>query len=243
MTVMTGAEIVIESLKKENVKDIFGYPGGAVIPIYDVLYDSSINHYLTRHEQGAAHAADGYARSTGKVGVCIATSGPGATNLITGLATAYMDSVPMVAFTGQVPTAFIGRDAFQEADIRGISLPVTKHNYLVTDVKDLAATIKEAFHVARSGRPGPVLIDLPKDVSLAETEFEYPETVNIEGYDYGENEVTIKNYSENEGILEVLIENGIVSEPKGYVDNGYVTVPVCDLLIEGEYIGYCKITS
>ncbi|MFW6006678.1 MAG: biosynthetic-type acetolactate synthase large subunit [Halanaerobiales bacterium] len=182
MSTMTGAEIVVESLKKENVDKIFGYPGGAVIPIYDVLYDSSVDHYLTRHEQGAAHAADGYARTTGKVGVCIATSGPGATNLVTGLATAYMDSVPIVAFTGQVSTDVIGTDAFQEADTRGITLPITKHNFLVTDVKDLARTIKEAFYLARSGRPGPVLIDLPKDVSNAETEFEYPDEVDIDGY-------------------------------------------------------------
>ncbi|MFW6238255.1 MAG: biosynthetic-type acetolactate synthase large subunit [Halanaerobiales bacterium] len=182
MSTLTGAEIVIESLKEEDVEIIFGYPGGAVIPIYDVLYDSELEHYLTRHEQAAAHAADGYARSTGKVGVCIATSGPGATNLVTGLATAYMDSSPVVAFTGQVPTEMIGSDAFQEADTRGITLPITRENYLVTDVEDLAKTIKEAFYLARTGRPGPVLIDLPKDVSLAETEYRYPKKVNLPGY-------------------------------------------------------------
>ncbi len=183
MAVLTGAEIVVESLKNENVDKIFGYPGGAVIPIYDVLYDTpSIQHYLTRHEQGAAHAADGYARSTGKVGICIATSGPGATNLVTGLATAYMDSVPIIAFTGQVPTHLIGRDAFQEADTRGITMPITKHNYLVTEVEDLAETIKEAFYLARTGRPGPVLIDLPKDVSQAKTEYNYPKSISVDGY-------------------------------------------------------------
>ncbi len=182
MSILTGAEILIESLKEERVDTIFGHPGGAVIQIYDAIYKSDINHFLTRHEQGAAHAADGYARSTGKVGVCLATSGPGGTNLVTGLATAYMDSVPLVAFTGQVATNLIGKDAFQEADIRGISLPVTKHNYLVTDVKDLAQTIKEAFYIARTGRPGPVLIDFPKDVATSSTEFNYPDKVDLRGY-------------------------------------------------------------
>nr|WP_264180140.1 biosynthetic-type acetolactate synthase large subunit [Desulfurispirillum indicum] len=146
------------------------------------MYDSDINHILTRHEQGAAHAADGYARSTGKVGVCMATSGPGATNLVTGIATAYMDSVPMVVFTGQVPTAAIGNDAFQEADIVGITRPIVKHNYLVQDISELATTIKEAFHIASTGRPGPVLVDIPKDVIHAQYEFSYPEEVNIPGY-------------------------------------------------------------
>lgn len=183
MSKLTGAEILIESLKKEGVKDLFGYQGGAVIPIFDVLYtEEEIDFYLVRHEQAAAHAADGYARSTGKVGVCIATSGPGATNLVTGIATAYMDSIPMVAFTGQVPTSMIGNDAFQEADIVGITRPITKHNYLVKDTKDLARTVKEAFHIARSGRPGPVLIDLPKNVTTGEAEFKYPEEVDILGY-------------------------------------------------------------
>ncbi|MDD5495797.1 MAG: biosynthetic-type acetolactate synthase large subunit [Candidatus Omnitrophica bacterium] len=179
---MTGAKILIESLKKEGVEVIFGYPGGVVLPIFDSLYDAPIKFILVRHEQGAAHAADGYARATGKVGVCIATSGPGATNLVTGLATAYMDSVPMVAFTGQVKTFLIGNDAFQEADITGITRPITKHNFLVKDVKELARTIKEAFHIAKTGRPGPVLIDLPVDVQQAEAEFLYPEKVEIRGY-------------------------------------------------------------
>jgi len=179
---ISGARIVCESLSKEGVDVVFGYPGGAVIDLYDALLEYPIRHVLVRHEQGAAHAADGYARTTGKVGVCIATSGPGATNLVTGLATAHMDSVPLVAITGQVPTGMVGRDAFQETDITGITLPITKHNYLVTDVNELACTIKEAFHIARTGRPGPVLIDLPKDVQQATAEFQYPERVHIPGY-------------------------------------------------------------
>ncbi len=182
MTVMNGAQILVESLMKEDVEVVFGYPGGTVIFIYDALYDSSLKHYLTRHEQGAIHAADGYARTTGKVGVCIATSGPGSTNLVTGLANAYMDSVPLVAITGQVDSQVIGKDAFQEADIRGITLPVTKHNFLVTDINDLARTIKEAFYIARTGRPGPVLVDLAKDVTACEAEFSYPEEVDLPGY-------------------------------------------------------------
>ena len=182
MAMMSGAEILIECFKKEGVTDIFGYPGGAVIPIFDKIYDSDINFYLVRHEQGAAHMADGYARATGKTGVCIATSGPGATNLVTGIATAYMDSIPMVAFTGQVKTDLIGNDAFQEADLVGITRPITKHNYLVKDVKDLARIVREAFHIASTGRPGPVLIDLPVDVSLAKCEFLYPKEVDIRGY-------------------------------------------------------------
>jgi acetolactate synthase-1/2/3 large subunit len=181
----TGAEIVWECLVREGVHVVFGYPGGATLPTYDALnkYRDKIHHVLVRHEQGAAHAADGYARVSGKVGVCIAISGPGATNLVTGLATAMMDSVPMVAITGQVNTSAIGGDAFQETDITGISLPVTKHTYMVTDVKDLAPTIREAFYIARTGRPGPVLIDLPKDVQNAKTEFVYPtEPINLPGY-------------------------------------------------------------
>ncbi len=179
---LTGAEMVIEALKRENVEIIFGIPGGAMIPVYDALYKSDLKHILTRHEQGAAHAADGYARATGKVGVCFATSGPGATNLTTGLATAYMDSVPVVAFTGQVPTSLIGTDAFQETDATGITMPITKYNFLVKDIKELPHVIKEAFYIARSGRPGPVLVDLPKDIQNAEGEFDYPDNITIEGY-------------------------------------------------------------
>ncbi len=167
----TGAEIVIESLKFHGVDLLFGYPGGTIMPVYDALYRSSLKHILARHEQGACHAADGYARATGKVGVVIATSGPGATNLVTGLATAYMDSVPLIAITGQVPTFAIGTDSFQEADIYGITIPITKYNYLVKDVSKLAETFAEAFYLARHGRPGPVLIDIPKDIQLAITEY------------------------------------------------------------------------
>ena len=158
---MSGSKAIIESLRMENVEVIFGYPGGQVLPLYDELYDADIRHILVRHEQAAAHAADGYARATGKVSVCLATSGPGATNLVTGIATAYMDSVPMVAITGQVPRPLIGNDAFQEANITGITLPITKHNYLVQDTKDIPRIFKEAFYIAGTGRPGPVLIDVP----------------------------------------------------------------------------------
>lgn len=179
---LSGARIVCESLVREGVEVIFGYPGGAVINIYDALPDYPLRHVLVRHEQAAAHAADGYARATGKVGVCFATSGPGATNLVTGIATAHLDSSPIVAITGQVPSAYIGKDAFQEVDVTGITQPITKHNYLVTDVRELPRVMKEAFHIARTGRPGPVLIDIAKDAQQAETEFEYPETVDLPGY-------------------------------------------------------------
>ncbi len=174
---------MVECLEREGVEIMFGIPGGQAIPLFDALYDSKkIRTILTRHEQGAAHMADGYSRSTGKTGVCIATSGPGATNLVTGLATAYMDSIPMVAITGQVATHLIGNDAFQEADITGITRPVTKHNYLVKDIKDLAGIIREAFYIAKAGRPGPVLIDIPVDVSRGETEFVWPEKVELRNY-------------------------------------------------------------
>ncbi|GAW66818.1 acetolactate synthase [Geoanaerobacter pelophilus] len=180
---MNGARILLECLKREGVDTIFGYPGGTVINLYDELFSfKEIRHILPRHEQAGVHAADGYARATGKVGVAIATSGPGATNTITGIATAYMDSIPMVIITGQVPTALIGNDAFQEADIIGITRPCTKHNFLVKDVKDLPTIMKKAFYIARTGRPGPVLVDLPKDVQMAQAEFKYPETVEIRGY-------------------------------------------------------------
>jgi acetolactate synthase-1/2/3 large subunit len=180
----SGAEILIESLKQEGVDVIFGFPGGAVLKIYDALlqYSEEIRHFLVRHEQGAVHAADGYARSSGKVGVCLVTSGPGATNTVTGIATAYMDSVPLVILTGQVNTMLIGNDAFQEADIVGITRPCTKHNYLVKDIKDLALTIKQAFHLARTGRPGPVLVDLPKDVMADSAEFSYPSKIKMRSY-------------------------------------------------------------
>ena len=181
---LSGAEIILECLTREGVDTIYGHPGGAILPTYDAMTRyPHIHHVLCRHEQGASHMADGYARATGKVGVAIATSGPGATNLVTGIATAMMDSSPIVCFTGQVPTAAIGSDAFQECDVTGVTLPVTKHNYLVTNVEELAYTIKEAFFLARSGRPGPVLVDVPKDVQNARTEFHYPETpVTLPGY-------------------------------------------------------------
>ncbi|MBT1070474.1 biosynthetic-type acetolactate synthase large subunit [Pelotalea chapellei] len=180
---MNGARIMLECLKKEGVDTVFGYPGGTVINIYDELFSfKEIRHILPRHEQAGTHAADGYARATGKVGVAIATSGPGATNTVTGIATAYMDSIPMVIVTGQVPTALIGNDAFQEVDIIGITRPCTKHSFLIKDVKDVAMIMKKAFYIARSGRPGPVLVDLPKDVQIAQTEFIYPESVDIRGY-------------------------------------------------------------
>ncbi|HWQ72094.1 MAG TPA: biosynthetic-type acetolactate synthase large subunit [Desulfitobacteriaceae bacterium] len=180
--IMTGAEAIIESLKKEDVEVVFGYPGGAVLTLYDALYKAKFNHVLTKHEQGAVHAADGYARATGKAGVCIVTSGPGATNLVTGIATAYMDSIPLVAITGQVAVSLIGRDSFQEADICGITTPVTKHNYLVKKAEDLPRVIKEAFYIARTGRPGPVVIDIAKDVFAATLDYTYPETVRLRGY-------------------------------------------------------------
>ncbi len=182
---LSGAEIIMECLLRESVDVMFGYPGGAILPTYDAmtLYNDRIHHVLVRHEQGASHMADGYARATGDVGVCIATSGPGATNLVTGLATAMMDSSPIVAITGQVPIPAIGSDAFQETDVTGVTLPVTKHNYLVTDVNELAYIMKEAFHIARTGRPGPVLVDVPKDVQIAKTEFIYPEgDIVLPGY-------------------------------------------------------------
>ena len=179
---MKGSEILLESLKREGVEVMFGYPGGQVLPIFDSLYDSDIKFILTRHEQGAAHAADGYARATGKVGVCLATSGPGATNLVTGIANAYMDSIPMVAITGQVKTFLIGNDAFQEADVTGITRPITKHNYLVKDIKDLTRSIREAFYIASTGRPGPVLIDIPSDIQLMDTEFIWPQDIQMRSY-------------------------------------------------------------
>ena len=178
----TGAQILLESLRREGVEVVFGFPGGAVIDIYDLLPRYPLRHVLARHEQGAIHAADGYARATGKVGVCLVTSGPGATNAVTGIATAYMDSVPVVIITGQVPTPLIGNDAFQEVDIVGITRPCTKHNYLIKDVRDLAGVIKEAFYLAATGRPGPVLIDLPKDIQQAVTEYVYPETIKMRSY-------------------------------------------------------------
>ena len=180
---MTVAEALMRSLEKEGVDLIFGYPGGAILPVYDALYHHThIRHVLVRHEQGAVHAADGYARVTGKVGVCMATSGPGATNLVTGIANAYMDSIPLVVFTGQVPTMQIGTDSFQEVDIQGITIPITKHNFLVKDPHTFPTVVKHAFHIASTGRPGPVLIDIPKDVAQSTISFKYPTEVKLRGY-------------------------------------------------------------
>ena len=179
----TGAKLLVESLQREGVDTLFGYPGGQILPVYDELYDSPLRHILVRHEQAAAHAADGYARASGRVGVCIATSGPGACNLVTGLATAYMDSVPVVAITGQVPTYMLGNDAFQESDIQGITMPVTKHNYLVKETAEIPRVVKEAFYIAGTGRQGPILIDLPKDVNTKEVrEPRVPDVVKLRGY-------------------------------------------------------------
>ncbi|MDD4178577.1 MAG: biosynthetic-type acetolactate synthase large subunit [Candidatus Margulisbacteria bacterium] len=180
---LTGAQALLESLHNEGVDIIFGYPGGVVLPLYDAMFaDKRVKHILVRHEQGAAHAADGYARATGKVGVCLATSGPGATNLTTGIANAHMDSIPMVAITGQVATPLLGRDSFQEADVTGITMPISKHNYLIKKVEDLPRVIKEAFHIARSGRPGPVVIDIPKDIFTTKFDYKYPDKVDIPSY-------------------------------------------------------------
>lgn len=211
-----GARALIKSLDAEGVDTIFGYPGGVVLPIYDELYDSSIRHILVRHEQAAAHAADGYARATGRVGVCLATSGPGATNLVTGIATAYMDSIPIVAITGQVVTGLIGNDAFQEADITGITIPITKHNYLIKDGRDLPRIIKEAFYIASTGRPGPVLVDIPKDVSAGLIEYTPVDKVELQSYKptYAGHPLQIKKACE-------LIERA--ERPVLYVGGGAIT--------------------
>src|SRR6201995_5134459 len=178
-----GGTVLMRGLADQNAEVIWGYPGGSVLYIYDELYkQDQIQHILVRHEQAAVHAADAYARSTGKVGVCLVTSGPGVTNAVTGIATAYMDSIPMVIITGQVPTPAIGLDAFQECDTVGITRPIVKHNFLVKDVRELATTLKKAFHIARTGRPGPVVVDIPKDVSLKTAPFHYPQTVEMRSY-------------------------------------------------------------
>lgn len=212
---MTGAQIMIESLKREGTEVLFGLPGGAILPTFDVLYDSGLKFILVRHEQGASHMADGFARATGKPGVCMVTSGPGATNLVTGLATAMMDSVPMVCVTGQVATTAIGSDAFQEADTVGITRPVTKHNYLVKDVKDIPRVVREAFYIANTGRKGPVLIDFPVDVSRAKSEFIWPKTVNIRGY-----KPTVEGHLKQiEKAAEVILQS---RKPVLYVGGGCI---------------------
>lgn len=223
---LTGADIFFESLREEKVEKIFGYPGGATIKLYEKLYDIDfLEHILTRHEQGATHAAEGYARVSGKAGVVLVTSGPGATNTVTGIADAYMDSIPIVVFTGQVPSHLIGNDAFQEADIVGITRPITKHNFLVRDVKDLASTIKKAFYIATSGRPGPVLVDIPKDIVAAECEYEYPEEVNIRGY-----KPTLKGHANQIKKAAKMIKNA--KRPLLYVGGGVIMAEASEELRE-----------
>jgi acetolactate synthase-1/2/3 large subunit len=223
---MKGAQILIELLKKEGVTTVFGYPGGQVIDIYDALYEfSDIKHILVRHGQGAVHAADGYARTTGKVGVCMATSGPGATNLVTGLANAYMDSIPIVAITGQVPTRLIGKDAFQEADTTGITMPITKHNFLIKSIHDLPLIIREAFLIASTGRPGPVLIDIPKDVQIAEIDFNYPEKLEIPGY-----KPTYRGHFNQINMTAQAIKEA--TRPLFYVGGGVIASGASDILLE-----------
>jgi acetolactate synthase-1/2/3 large subunit len=213
---VTGAEILIRCLQEEGVEYVFGYPGGAVLFIYDELFkQDKVKHVLVRHEQGAAHAADGYSRASNKIGVCLVTSGPGVTNAVTGIATAYMDSIPMVIITGQVPTAAIGLDAFQEVDTVGITRPCVKHNFLVKDVRELATTIKKAFFLAKSGRPGPVLVDIPKDVSAASCEFHYPETVQMRSY----NPVTKGHAGQIKRAAQLLLE---AKRPMIYTGGGVI---------------------
>jgi len=241
---LSGAQIVWECLLREGVDVVFGYPGGAILPTYDAIVNYPIHHVLARHEQGAAHAADGYARASGKVGVAMATSGPGATNLVTGIATAMMDSSPIVCITGQVPTAAIGGDAFQETDVTGVTLPITKHNYLVGTVEELAWTFKEAFHVARTGRPGPVLIDIPKDVQIAETDFKYPEEeVVLPGYRPPQKAMgeavraaaDLINSAERPLILagHGIMMSGAMSELRAFVDRANVPVAMTLLGLGG----------
>jgi acetolactate synthase-1/2/3 large subunit len=223
---LTGAEIVVQCLKDEGVEYVFGYPGGAVLHIYDALFrQEDVKHILVRHEQGATHAADGYARATGRPGVVLVTSGPGATNAVTGIATAYMDSVPMVILTGQVPTALIGNDAFQEVDNVGITRPCVKHNFLVKDVKDLAETIKKAFYIAATGRPGPVLVDIPKDVTANKAEYFYPETVSIRSY----NPVTKGHPGQIKKAVDLILS---AKRPMVYTGGGVILGNASGQLIE-----------
>jgi len=223
---LTGAEITIKCLQEEGVEYVFGYPGGAVLFIYDALFQQDkVKHVLVRHEQAAVHAADGYSRSTDKVGVALVTSGPGLTNAVTGIATAYMDSIPMVVISGQVPTSYIGEDAFQEVDAVGITRPCVKHNFLVKDVKDLAVTLKKAFYLAKSGRPGPVLVDIPKDVSNTKTEFFYPESVSIRSY----NPQTHGDMGAVKEAVKLLLE---AKRPMVYAGGGVVLADASAQLIE-----------
>src|SRR5438132_3463335 len=215
-TTLSGAEIVIRCLQEEGVEYVFGYPGGAVLNIYDELFkQEQVKHVLVRHEQGAAHAADGYSRSSHKVGVCLVTSGPGVTNAVTGIATAYMDSIPMVIITGQVPTHAIGQDAFQECDTVGITRPCVKHNFLVKDVAQLAVTMKKAFYLAQTGRPGPVLVDIPKDVTQAKAEYSYPKTIALRSY----NPVTRGHAGQIKKAVALLLES---KRPMVYTGGGVI---------------------
>ncbi len=244
---LTGAEIVIECLKEQGVDTVFGYPGGTILNVYDALYShSEITHILTSHEQGASHAADGYARSTGKVGVCMATSGPGATNLVTGIATAYMDSVPMVAITANVVLPWLGKDTFQEVDIAGVTMPITKHGFIVKDVNNLADTIRKAFHIARSGRPGPVLVDITKDVTAAKCEYVKAEPKPI----VRKNKFTEEDIEKVIALIEkskkpfICVGGGAImsdacKEVKQFSE--LVDAPVCDTLMgKGAYDSYSK---
>lgn len=234
---LAGARILLECLKQEGVDTVFGYPGGTVINIYDELYSfPEIRHILPRHEQAGVHAADGYARASGKVGVAIATSGPGATNTVTGIATAYMDSIPLVVITGQVPTALIGNDAFQEVDIIGITRPCTKHNFLVKNVKELAGIVKKAFYIARTGRPGPVLIDLPKDVQIAVTEFKYPEKIEMRSY-----KPTVEGHVKQiEKAASMILA---AKKPVLYVGGGVVLGNACDELRQLAELLHAPVTT
>jgi acetolactate synthase-1/2/3 large subunit len=237
---ITGAEAIIRCLEAEGVTDVFGLPGGAILPLYDAWahFEHGIRHYLSRHEQGAGHMAQGYARATGKVGVAIATSGPGATNLVTPIADAYLDSTPIVCITGQVPTHLIGTDAFQEADIQGITMPIVKHSWLVKDVRDIPRVMKEAFHIARSGRPGPVLVDIPKDIQLASFDFEYPKQVDIPGYKPSKHGHPRQVISAAEAILAA-------ERPVFYVGGGAVSANVdpADLIRVAEAVQMPVITT
>ncbi|MEI7857988.1 MAG: biosynthetic-type acetolactate synthase large subunit, partial [Methanomicrobiales archaeon] len=233
----TGAKILVESLLREGTEIIFGYPGGVVLPIYDELYDSPLRHLLVRHEQAAAHAADGYARASGRVGVCLATSGPGACNLVTGIATSYMDSTPVVAITGQVPTNLLGNDAFQESDITGITLPITKHNYLVKSAGEVSRVVQEAFYIAGTGRPGPVLIDIPKDVSTGlAAEVKLPDKVVLRGYN-----PTYKGHKRQiEKALELL---GHAERPLIYAGGGIISSNASPELIEFATLASIPVTT
>ncbi|THF61495.1 acetolactate synthase 3 catalytic subunit [Pseudothauera nasutitermitis] len=235
--VLTGAEIVIRCLQEEKVEHVFGYPGGAVLFIYDALFQQEqVRHVLVRHEQAAVHAADGYARSTQKVGVALVTSGPGATNAVTGIATAFCDSIPMVIISGQVPTAAIGQDAFQEVDTVGITRPCVKHNFLVKDVRDIAVTMKKAFYLAKSGRPGPVLVDIPKDVSMHRCEFEYPKEISMRSY----NPVVKGHQGQIRKAVQLLLE---AKRPMIYTGGGVVLADAAESLTRLTRLLGCPITN